>query len=79
MADLMAEGVQSGWRFRRRPTRPATWGQDMEVPDIVMNGVVLLSDGSRVGLIASENAAIMSTPGAVTSGCKFFYSKSQQI
>lgn len=43
----------------------------MEVPDIVMNGTVLLSNGSPVGLTASENAAIIFTPGAVTSGCKF--------
>ena len=54
----------------RRPTILETWGQDMDVPDIVMYGTVLLSNGSPVGLTTSENAAIIFTPGAVTSGCK---------
>ena len=70
MADLMAAGLHFGWRALRRPTMPETWGQDIEVPDIVMYGTVLLSNGSPVGLTAPENAAIMFTPGAVTSGCK---------
>ena len=49
----MAAGLHSGLRALR-PTMPETWGQDMEVPDIVMYGTVLLSNGSPIGLITGE-------------------------
>lgn len=53
IADLIAAGLQSGWRVLRRPTTPETWGHDIEVPDRELKGVVRLSDGSSVGLTAS--------------------------
>jgi len=70
IADLIADGLQSGWRVLRRPTIPATWGHDMDVPDMAMKGTLRLSKSNSVGLTAAEYAAIMFTPGAVTSGYK---------
>jgi hypothetical protein len=69
IADLIAAGLQSGWRVLRSPTAPATCGQDIDVPDSVMKGDLRLSKSKSVGLIASLKAAIMFTPGAVISGC----------
>lgn len=37
MADLIAAGVQSGWNDFTYAATPATWGHDMEVPDISVN------------------------------------------
>ena len=68
MADLMAAGLQSGWSVLRRPTTPATWGQDIEVPCCILKGTRRLSDGWFDGLAASELAANMLTPGAIMSG-----------
>jgi len=42
----------------------------MDVPDKAMKGTLRLSMSNSVGLAASEYAAIMLTPGAVTSGYK---------
>lgn len=38
IADLIAAGLQSGWRVLRSSTAPATCGQDIDVPDSVMKG-----------------------------------------
>lgn len=38
IADLIAAGLQSGCTLLRRPAIPETWGQDIEVPDIMLNG-----------------------------------------
>ena len=54
IADLIADGLQLGWRVLRRPTTPATWGHDMDVPDMVMKGTLRLSKSNSVGLIAPE-------------------------
>lgn len=68
MADLMAAGLHSGWRFLRRPTMPETWGQDIEVPDMVMKGTRRLSRSLSIGPVAPVKAAMILTPGAVISG-----------
>lgn len=69
IADRIAAGLQSGWRDLRRPTIPETWGQDMDVPETMLNGTRRVSKGTPVGLVASEYAARILTPGAVISGC----------
>ena len=65
----MAEGDQSGWKVLTYAAAPATWGQDIEVPDIILYFTRLVSlrlpEGERIG----ENAANISTPGALISGC----------
>ncbi|CAA6672396.1 unnamed protein product [Spirodela intermedia] len=53
MADLIAAGLQSGWR----------------VFNSELNGTVRVSKGSLDGPAASVKAARMLTPGAVISGC----------
>jgi hypothetical protein len=68
MADLMAAGLQSGWRALRRPATPATWGHDMDVPDSALKRTRRLSKASPVGPAWPVNAARMLTPGAVMSG-----------
>lgn len=37
IADLIAAGLQEGWRVLRRPATPETCGHDIEVPDIELN------------------------------------------
>lgn len=69
IADLIAAGLQSGWRVLRRPTMPETWGHDIEVPDTELNRTLRLSKSWLVGPCASVYAAITLTPGAVISGC----------
>ncbi|GER33831.1 protein kinase 2B [Striga asiatica] len=59
MADLIAAGLQSGCNERRRPATPETWGQDMEVPDIMLKGVFRWSKSKSLGFAASLNEAIM--------------------
>jgi len=49
IADLIAAGLQSGWTDLSSPTSPATWGHDIEVPDIVLKGVLRLSDSLGEG------------------------------
>lgn len=70
MADLITEGLQPGCIALRRPAMPAICGQDIEVPDSELKGTRLLSKAMPVGLVASEYAARMLTPGAVISGYK---------
>lgn len=70
IADLIAEGLQVGWRVFKRPTMPDTWGHDIEVPETELNLTRRLSKACSVGPWAPVKAAIMLTPGAVISGCK---------
>lgn len=42
----------------------------MDVPDIMLYGTTLLSPTNPVTVVASDQDATMSTPGAVKSGCK---------
>ena len=60
-ADLMAEGDQFLCTDLIRAAMPATWGQDIEVPD--RNAYPL-----RFSLLTGLYAARMSTPGAAMSG-----------
>lgn len=70
MADLMAAGLQSGWRVLRRPAMPEICGHDIEVPESELYGVLRSSKSWFVGPFASVYAAITLTPGAVISGWK---------
>jgi hypothetical protein len=36
-ADFIAAGLHVGWIALRRATMPDTWGQDMEVPESILN------------------------------------------
>ena len=46
IADLMAEGDQSGWNDLTYAATPAACGQDMDVPDIILYLGFLLSSES---------------------------------
>lgn len=70
IADLITEGLQSGFADFKRPATPETCGHDMDVPERKAYGERRVSSGTPVVLTSSENAASMFTPGAVTSGCK---------
>ena len=62
----MAEGDQSGWNVLTYAATPATWGQAMEVPDIILY-LTLLMSYTEVGAIG-EYAARICSPGALKSG-----------
>lgn len=69
-ADLIIAGLQLGWTALCSATMPETWGQDMDVPDSILN----FSGGSPFGFVcamddAGDQAASMLTPGATISGC----------
>lgn len=68
IADLIAAGLHEGYSVFRRPTTPATWGHDIEVPDSKLNETILLSKALADGPVASVKAAITFTPGADISG-----------
>lgn len=68
MADLIAAELQSGYSVFRRPTTPETWGQDIDVPELMLNGNLRVSNSVPVGLCASLYEAMIFTPGAVMSG-----------
>jgi hypothetical protein len=70
IADLIAAGLQSGWRALRSPAMPATCGHDMDVPDSALKRTRRSSKASPVGPACPVNAARMLTPGAVMSGCR---------
>jgi len=59
-ADLTIIGDQSGCRSMSSAARPATCGEDIEVP--------LSRLKSMPFAVTGETAARMSTPGAMTSG-----------
>lgn len=68
MADLMAEGDQSGWNDLIYAATPAVWGHDMEVPDNILYLTCLSSISSLETEPRGEYAAKISTPGALISG-----------
>lgn len=74
--DLLAEGDQSGWNVLTYAAAPATWGQAIEVPDIILYFTGLLSwrmpEGEQIG----ENAANISTLEHLYLAA-IFYSKSK--
>lgn len=49
-ADLTAAGDQSGWNDLTYAAAAVAWGQAMDVPDITVNKLYLLSDISPVKL-----------------------------
>lgn len=65
----MAAGDQFGWAAFTRAAVPLAWGHDMDVPEIMLYLTLLVSSGSGEGGATGDQAAIMSTPGAVRSGC----------
>lgn len=64
----MAAGDQSLWKDLSSAARPLMCGQDIDVPETMLNFTRLLSVSSCVGLIFDGHAAKMFTPGPVTSG-----------
>ena len=68
----MAEGDQSGWNVLTYAATPATWGQDIEVPDIILYLTLLLSKTFSETKATGEYAAKISSPGALISGCITF-------
>lgn len=61
IADFTAEGDQVGWTDLIKAAMPVTCGQDMEVPERMLN---------CIREIAGDHAARIFNPGAATSGFK---------
>jgi len=53
IADLIAAGVQEGYKDLKRPTIPEMWGHDMDVPETELNWIRRLSNFWLVGPSAS--------------------------
>lgn len=53
IADLIAAGLHEGYKVLKRPTMPETWGHDIDVPEIELNGILRLSNSWLVGPSAS--------------------------
>lgn len=64
----MAKGDQSGWNDLTYVDVAATWGQDMEVLDIILYLTLLESIVEAEGKIIGEYAAKMSIHKADISG-----------
>jgi len=62
IADLIAEGDQSGCNDLRSTTTPETTGVAIDVPDIIAKPPSFIE-------LFGEIAASMFTPGAAISGC----------
>lgn len=69
MADLIAAGFQSGWNDFTYAATPATWGHDIEVPDISVNSENWVSPFWPVIDFIGVKDAKMLMPGAATLGC----------
>lgn len=76
----MAAGLHVGCRAFSRAATPATWGQDIDVPDNVFHSDVLLSklEGRFEGGVDPGHAAIMFSPGAARSGYRAESKKNAQ-
>lgn len=70
IADLIAALLQVGWMALRSAAVPATWGQDMEVPEKMLYLTTRWSTSNLVGEDPSVHAAKIFSPGAVISGCQ---------
>jgi hypothetical protein len=68
-ADLMVAGDKFGWADLTYAAAPLVWGQDIDVPEIMLNLTLLVSSMPTEGGATGDQAARMSTPGAVRSGC----------
>jgi hypothetical protein len=66
-ADFTAAGLQLGCIDLRRATTPEMWGQDIEVPESILNFTDPMADDMAA---AGVHAAKMLTPGAAMSGCR---------
>lgn len=62
-ADLIAAGDQLGCTALIKATNPVTWGQDMEVPERILNFIFLAT---------GDHAAKILSPGAMISGYKAY-------
>jgi len=67
-ADLIAALLHSGCIALRSAAAAATWGQAIEVPEIMLYLTNRLSSYNFDGAVAPLHAANMFTPGAVMSG-----------
>ena len=68
---MIAAGDQVGWKDLMYAAAPEPWGQDIDVPEIILYDNALLSkltlEIGKIGEIG-DHAARMSTPGAAKSG-----------
>lgn len=64
----MAEGDQLVWNVFTYAAAPVACGHAMDVPDNIVYFMDLVSPGIPEGLATGENAANISTPGALISG-----------
>ncbi|KAF2297646.1 hypothetical protein GH714_001872 [Hevea brasiliensis] len=71
----MAAGDQSEWAAFTYAAAPLACGQDMDVPEIILNFAILESPKEEEGGATGDQAAWMSTPGAVRSGGVFSHVK----
>lgn len=63
------DGLHLGWADRTNAAAPATWGQAMEVPDLIAKFEIFFPAGMSLLLSATGIvAARIPTPGAITSG-----------
>ena len=67
-ADLIIAGDQLGWNDLTYPAAPDTCGQDIDVPEIILNCNSLLSAWVSEGGEIGDQLARMLTPGAIKSG-----------
>eukprot|EP00252_Welwitschia_mirabilis_P009333 TRINITY_DN2185_c0_g1_i1.p2 TRINITY_DN2185_c0_g1~~TRINITY_DN2185_c0_g1_i1.p2 ORF type:complete len:215 (+),score=-43.55 TRINITY_DN2185_c0_g1_i1:946-1590(+) len=68
IADRMAAGDHPGREARSNAATPLTCGQDMDVPEIILNTTRRGSLARLDGPTAPDHAARIFTPGAVKSG-----------
>lgn len=68
IADFITAGDQFGWKDLTYAAVPATCGQAIEVPDIIVNFEYCVSPFSPVSVCRGVYDAKMSTPGAAISG-----------
>lgn len=61
-ADLIAAGLQSGWKDLTYAAAEAAWGHAIDVPDNILKTFRRLSAGSPVSVANLEYPARMSTP-----------------
>lgn len=71
IADLIADGLQSGCEDLIEAAIPDICGHDMDVPESKLNKVGCSPGGTTNGLFSAGQAARMLTPGAAISGYTF--------
>lgn len=68
---MIAAGDHVGLKDLMYAAAAVACGQDMDVPESKLYVTTLLSPSDPVTVVPSDQAARMSTPGAVISGCRF--------